>query len=1051
MECGERLDRASAIALAGERKQVTVLFADVEGSMALGAQLDTEVWRAVMDRFFGLVCSAVNGCEGTVDKFTGDGAMALFGAPRAQEDHARKACSAALRLQAEIDAYAGRLHTERGIDLKVRIGLSSGEAIVGAIGADAEMAYTAIGPAVGLAARMEQIAEPGRPCMTRETADLVQGFFELESIGDRTVKGVDVPVEVFALIGPGRARTALDAARTRGFSRFVGRDHELAVLEQALARGARAATVVGVVGEPGVGKSRLCGEFLAACRSRGVAVTVGRGDPNGRAVPLLPVLEMLRELLGIESGQDARSVREQVSARLTALDEGFAEVLSVVYDVLGVAEAEGSSSVTMDPDARGRMLFGVVRRLLQARSGGEPSVILVEDAHWLDPVSDAFLEQLVASLPGSSTLLVVTFRPEYRPRWAGGSHYQQLPIVELTDESVGNLLASLVGTDPSIDGLADLVIARCGGNPLFVEELIRELVANGSLIGERGAYRMARPIDRIDVPGTVKVVIAARIDRLEDSVKEVVQAAAVVGGEFGTAVLARVTGYDEASLSAALDALVRSELVQFRSAYPEGRYAFSHALVEDVAYESQLSERRAALHDSVADAVEATYPDRLDELAAVVARHRKAAGDPLRAAHWTARAAVWAGQGDIAEGMRRWEDLRALLAGREEDEEAANLLLGACMWTLQFAWRVGMPRERVDETLAQAERICLRTGNLWALAAAKISWAVDVGFAGAVAEALEAGLEAKRLVDEVGDPELQLAAGINGYWRLLLGDAAGGLADTEAALAVARDDVQMGRAYAGFSYRVYFVFQKSIILMHLGRLGEARAALDQARDLAAQPLLADDIEVQGWIASLEGWLAYFTGVTGSALEDAQSGYELAARRASTWSAITASYGLAIAHLAHGNGDDALLATRRALALVEDAGVGVQDGPLLLGLCSESHLLLGDPATALAEAEEGLRLARRQGLRLYETYCRLGIGRALAQTDPDASRGELLSVRDEPGTPALWRPMIELELSRLAGTDPDERRRLLESARERFADAGASGWVERLDGELAAVA
>jgi class 3 adenylate cyclase len=443
----------SRSALEGERKQVTVLFADVKGSLELAERVDAEAWHAILDRFFQILADGVHRFEGTVNQYTGDGVMALFGAPIAHEDHAQRACYAALHLRDDLRRYANELRRERGLDFSVRMGLNSGDVVVGKIGDDLRMDYTAQGHTVGLAARMQQLAEAGKPYLTAETAARVDGYFALEDLGEFQVKGLDGPVPVHALEGVGALRTRFDVSRTRGLSRFVGRAEEAEAIEHAL-QGAIAGVgrVVGVVGEAGVGKTRLCFEFAERCRARVIPVREAHAVPHGRMLPLLPVLELLRGFFGIGERDGEREVRQKIAGSLLLLDRELEEALPLLFDLLGAPDPE-RPAMEMDPDVRERRLFGVVRRVVQARSREEPAVILVEDLHWLDGASDAFLATLVEALPGTRTLLLLNFRPEYRADWMAKSSYQQLPLLPLGPEAMDELVGELLGDDPSLDGV----------------------------------------------------------------------------------------------------------------------------------------------------------------------------------------------------------------------------------------------------------------------------------------------------------------------------------------------------------------------------------------------------------------------------------------------------------------------------------------------------------------------------------------------------------------------------------------------------------------------
>src|SRR6266705_1016434 len=384
----------SRAALEGERKQVTVLFADVKGSMDLAEQLDPEEWHRILDRFFQLLAEGVHRFEGTVNQYTGDGIMALFGAPIAHEDHARRACYAALHLAEALRRYGEELKRTRGLGFSVRMGLNSGEVVVGRIGDDLRMDYTAQGHTVGLAQRMEQLAEAGRAYLTEHTAKLVAGYFRLRDLGRLAVKGASGPLRVFELEGAGALRTRLDASRARGFTRFVGCADEMAALESALDRAvAGRGQVVGVVAEAGTGKSRLCFEFAERCRARGIPVYETHAVAHGKAVPLLPVLELWRRYFGITEQDSAQTARDKIAGRIVLLDPQLTDALPLMLDYLGVPDPERPAP-RVEPEARQRQLADLMRQLGRARSQREPVVFLMEDLHWLDAASEQFLENL---------------------------------------------------------------------------------------------------------------------------------------------------------------------------------------------------------------------------------------------------------------------------------------------------------------------------------------------------------------------------------------------------------------------------------------------------------------------------------------------------------------------------------------------------------------------------------------------------------------------------------------------------------------------------------
>src|SRR5213596_2437104 len=552
---------ASRSRLEGERKQVTVLFADVKGSMELAEQVDPEASHHILDRFFAILAEGVHRFEGTINQFTGDGIMALFGAPIAHEDHAQRACYAALHLRDELRPYTDELRRTAALNFFVRMGLNSGEVVVGKIGDDLRMDYTAQGHVVGLAARVQQLAPPGGITVTEQTARLAAGFFDFLDRGEQSLKGASVPMRVFELRGPGQIRSRLESSRARGFSRFVGRERELALLERALreTQSGRPKVVL-VTAEPGAGKSRLCHEFVE--RARGVALHYARALSHGRMLPFHVMVALARSLFGVGEGASPSDVRDAVRRGLgNAQPDPIA--LDFWLDLLGVSDHVPAPS-GLDPEARRARLFRSLLTLIQARARRELTLLWVEDLHWLDPASEVALEMLTERLlatesAGSRILLLATTRPEYRPAWS--SRVEGLSLAPLGLQECRTLLDDWLGSDDMLAPLRARIEARARGNPLFVEEMIRSLVERGVLRAERGAYGLAAPIEEITLPETVQAVLASRIDRLADRDKDVLQAAAVVGRDVPIELLRTVVDLPAPELAASLERLSTAELL----------------------------------------------------------------------------------------------------------------------------------------------------------------------------------------------------------------------------------------------------------------------------------------------------------------------------------------------------------------------------------------------------------------------------------------------------------------------------------------------------------
>jgi class 3 adenylate cyclase/tetratricopeptide (TPR) repeat protein/DNA-binding winged helix-turn-helix (wHTH) protein len=1043
----EKVQRARG-PLEGERKQVTVLFVDIQGSMELAASVDAELWHALLDRFFAIVCEAVHRFEGTVDRFTGDGAMALFGAPIAHEDHARRACHAALRLRDALADYEQEVRRDHGLGFPVRMGLNSGEVVVGTVGEDLQMDYTAVGHTVGLAARMEQLAEPGQPRLTEYTAGLVDGFFQLEDVGELRVKGVQDPVHAYGLSGLGAARTHLDAAAARGLSPFVGRGPEVAALEAALARAGESGQLVGVVAEAGLGKSRLCHEFAERCRERGLRVAVGRGVAHGGQVPLLPVIELLRVWLEIDADDDPAAARAKVASKLLLLDEGLGHTLPVLFDFLGVSDPERPVEPQMTPEARQRTLFASMTRLLHSTAEDRPGVLVVEDMQWLDPGSEAFLTDLVQSLPGARTLLVLNFRPEYQADWMRRSYYQQLPLPPLERKATTRLVHDLAGRDPSLDGLSELIAARTGGNPFFVEEVVQGLVQSGGLVGRRSAYRLAHAIEEIEIPASVHALLAARIDRLPEREKAVLQCAAVIGREFSEPLLGRVSRLTEDDLASSLTKLARAELIYERTLYPDAEYAFKHPLTQEVAYRSQLRERRARTHVAAAGALEALHPDALDELAPLISNHWEEAGEPVRAATWGARAAAWSNTRRPADSLQHWRRVRRLIGDAPETPEAAGLALAACLSILHLGWRLGVPRDEAELVYRQGRDLAAQTGNKRAMAMVRGAYGLTRGTAGWLEDAIVSAQEAKQLAEEAGDVDLQVSVS-SGVWLYIAGRHREALADFDRVIEVAGDDLERGAQYLGASAVIYARVFRAVTLMELGRLRAARADAEAALRLAREQ---NQLELAGAAQGALGTLTFFTGEPGDGVEHAREGLALADRLGSSLTSVTARFQLATALLARDEHQEALQVVSEALDITRTTQTGLQWEPLLLAQRGFAQLGLHDPESAREAAELGASAAANCGARIQEAQARWTLGRALAVLErPAEAKAELeraIELAGDDGPAYIAHALVALaDLARRQGDDR-ERRLLLEEAHRLFEQQGATGHARRLAADIA---
>jgi class 3 adenylate cyclase/tetratricopeptide (TPR) repeat protein len=1032
----------SRAALEGERKQVTVLFADVKGSMELAEQVDPEEWHKILDRFFQILTDGVHRFEGTVNQYTGDGIMALFGAPIAHEDHAQRACWAALWLREPLRAYADELRRTRGLSFAVRMGLNSGAVVVGKIGDDLRMDYTAQGHAVGLAQRMEQLAEPGAIYLTEHTARLVEGWFRLRDLGAFTLKGVAEPVGVSALEGAGTLRTRLDVSQARGFSRFVGRAHEMEQLEAALASAIEGrGQFVGVVGEAGVGKSRLCREFVERCRARDIPIMEAHCLPYGRSLPLLPVIELVRAFYGITERDDPTEARRRIAGMLVLLDESFQTDLPLAFDFAGFPDPDRPPP-DVDPEARRRRVLDFVRRLFAARSAREAAVLLVDDLHWIDAQSDEFIAQIVDSVAATRTLLLLNFRPEYDAAWMARSDHHRIPLLPLGAEAADELLRDLLGGDPSLDALRTHLCERAGGNPFFAEELVSALAESGALAGERGAYRLVRDPAAASLPATVQGILAARIDRLAEREKRVLQSAAVIGRELDEPVLERVAGCSGAELAGALDVLRRAEFLHPTALYPVARFAFKHPLTQQVAYESQLSERRARLHAAAARAIEEIDGARLDERAALLAHHWESAGESLAAARWHRRAAT-AGREPQA-SLLHWRRVRDLAAAGDERSEALGLRAEACREILFTIWRTGAEEAEWRAVYEEGEALARRSGDRRTLATLLSGLAGLRGFRGEHRAQIELLEQAFALAREAGDFALEASL----YYRIgwawdLAGDGHRGLEWSDRGVAFCETDPARAGRVSGFDTFAWLLGQRGTYRIQKGQLAEAELDLERA---LARARGVDDAFAASFIWAGFCILAWVRGDREAMLRAATESLERALVRGDRLIEPIARFFLGHALQEAGRSGESVAEYERAVASYREQRVGIlmQVATTYAGL-AVAAAGAGDETRAreaLAEMDAILRAAPE----VARSATRLWLDRAGAVLTLDGARGRaeveaalarvLDSARDR-GWDALAPLALQLRarLARLLG-DMAAAERDLREAQHLFEAMGA---------------
>lgn len=678
-----------------ERKQATVLFADIVGSTEMIAGLDAEEAVGRLQPVVEAMAQAVRRFDGTILGRLGDGLKAIFGAPRAQEGHALMACQAALAMQ---EAMASQPNA-----IKIRIGLHSGEVVAGAMNAGSFREQEAQGITLHIASRIEQAAEPGGILLSATCRELVGAYCDTRSEGTRVLKGIAAPFEVFRLLGlkPG---VASDRFRDESLVQMRGRERELAILKRALLHAEQGAgSAIGIVAVPGIGKSRLCYEFSEWCRERHVDVFEARAHIFGKATPLLPVLELMRALFRITPLMTAATARRQIEEKLLALDPSFADDLPFLADFLGlpVPELEGQN---IDPQARRGRLLSVVQGLVKA-AGPRTSVIVFEDLHWLDQPSQDFLETIVKAASGTNFVVVLNYRPSWPCPWLALPHYRQLPLAELDSGDIDGLVRDLTGDDPTLEKMISHVARQSDGNPFFAEELVRALARSGVLIGEHGRYRLAssewhEPV----LPPTIEAAIGARLDVLPEREKMLLQVGAVIGKEYPAALARQVAGISEGEARELFDHLCDLDLIKSSSTVHGPGFAFRHPLIQEVGYAMQLRSRRVALHAAIADAIAQSDWGYQDEFAGLLSHHYEAAGKMTAAARQLSRSATWIGRTNALEAFRQSKKTRQLLGSRSAPRDVEMMRAIASASVLTFGWRVGMTADEADPYAEEALR-----------------------------------------------------------------------------------------------------------------------------------------------------------------------------------------------------------------------------------------------------------------------------------------------------------------------------------------------------------
>jgi tetratricopeptide (TPR) repeat protein len=986
----------------------------------------------------------------------GDGIMALFGAPIAHEDHAIRACYAALALQAALRRYSDEVRRTHGVAVHFRVGLNSGEVVVRGIHNDLHMDYSAIGQTVHLAARMEQLATPGSILLTPATLRLVEGLVQVHALGPIPVKGLVEPVEVTELVGVSALRRRWQAAVARGLTRFVGRQQELAALRQALERaGTGHGQVVAVIGEAGLGKSRLVYECVHSHQAPGWLVLESAAVSYGKATPYFPVIDLLKRYAHVEEHDDMRTIQAKVTGQVVTLDAALQDTIPALLSLLDALQ-DDSPFLQLDPPQRRQQTLDALKRVLLRESQVQPLVLVFEDLHWIDSETQALLDSLVESLPSARLLLLVTYRPEYQHGWVSKTYYTQLRLDPLPPVSADEFLHTLLGDDPSLKPLTRLLITRTEGNPFFLEESVRTLVETGALLGGPGSYRLVQTLPTIQVSATVQAMLAARIDRLPPEDKHLLQTAAVIGTEVPLPLLQEIAELPEAVLHGGLGHLQAAEFLYETRLFPEREYAFKHALIHEVAYGSLLQERRRVLHARIVAALEALAGERLAEQVDRLAHHafrgeiwdkalpylRQAGAKAFaRAASYEA-VACFEQALTVLQQLPASRDTRAQAIDLRFELRNAHLLL----------WDVG----RISDALHEAQALAEALDDQPRLGRVSVYMTIHCWALGDYAQAVAAGQRALTIAEAQGDVGLRVLAHTAliqvyqtlgafrraidcartslraltgelvrerfGYGALPAVVSCAHLACCLADVGAFTEGIVRGEAGVGIAEAVEHLYSWVVASTGVGRLYLAKGDFPQAI-----PVLERGLEVcQGahirhlfpLVASSLGYAYAMAGRLAEALPLLEQAVERAASARLLAYHAMAMVWLGEAYLLAERLEEASQLAQRALELCRARKERAHEAWVvrLLGRIAAHH----DPPQvepAAAHYRQALALAEELGMRPIQAHCHLGLGTLFMKTGQREQACDELSAAIDlyrAMDMTLWLPQAEAALAQVVG-------------------------------------
>ncbi len=981
----------------GARKTITALFADIKGSMDLIEDLDPEEARAIIDPTLKLMMDAVHRYEGYVAQSTGDGIFAFFGAPIAREDHAHRALYAALRMQEEVKRYAEQLRQEKGLNVQVRVGLNTGEVVLRSIRKDdLHTEYTPIGHSTSLASRMESLATPGSIMVSEHTYKLTEGYFEFKALGAARVKGVSEPVHIYEVLGAGPLRTRLQVAARRGLARFVGRQNELEQVTKAWEQTrAGHGQIVGVMGEAGVGKSRLLDEFKLRIQKGSVLLLETFSVSYGKAYAYLPLIELLKDYFQLTLQDDERTRREKLTGKVLTLDRTLEDALPYLFFLFGIAEPT-SPLQQMDPQIRRQRTLEAMKRLLLRESLNQPLLLIFEDLHWLDNETQAFLTLLSESVATTRIFLLVNYRPEYQHTWGNKTYSAQLRLDPLGQAEASELLTALVGDDTKLQPLKQFILEKTEGNPFFMEEIVQALVEEGVLVRDAVGAHSVRPLPAdLHIPTTVQAVLASRIDRLPAAEKELLQTLAVIGKEFSFSLLKQVVNQPEDTLQPRLSRLQEAEFVYERPAFPEIEYVFKHALTQEVAYNSLLIERRKVLQERTAQAIEDVYRDRLEDHYSELGHHYGRSGNTEKAVEYLRLAGRQAMQRSANE-----EAIRHLTAAlqllqtlpetheRIQQELSLQIALGVPLQAMR-----GSAAPEVEKVYARARELCQQLGDAPQLVPVLAGLWVFYLLRGELETTHELAEQIFTLARDVEAPALLLQAhrmiGITLFWR---GELAAAKSHLEQAFTLY--DPQQHRSHAFLYYGLdpgaVCLSIAGLTLWQLGypdqSLTKSREALTLAQELAHPPTLA-------FVLSFTATTHRFRQEIQVVQERAEAQITLSNEQGSHFGMTQGLIQRGWALSEQGRSEEGITQIRQGLATRRTMGVRLGEG-LYLGWLAEAQAKAGQVEEGLTVLAEAMAAVNETGNRFNEAELYRLKGELTMKKEVSGFRFQVSSLEEE---------------------------------------------------------